>query len=509
MNNFIKISDQPSIGIASPKLISNRLDADYYQIPFVENEEVLQKSNIPIEMLGNMWIEANYGSLPDSVDYSEDGIYLIRGTDISGYGIAPENELIRVPASYYHKFKKAQVFPGYLLILVKGASIDRNDSNAIVPTNFAGKAIINGSIFKVKLKPEFDNYYVAAFMFSRHFLLQKRRSVTNTGALYNDLETIQNYQIAIPHPKIQAYIGDKARLAEKCKEEASQLLKQAKSDLISALGFNLYSMPSATNSSGSGYRLLQEKPGCILVENLLLGNSLLPTRYQSQYLERDRVLAEHVSEIQYLNEIATDFINGYDCREFQASGTPYIRVGNIHPSELNLDGVMYVQILPSQLPKKFQLNSGDLIITRKGSYGYCTSVTKTMEQMIFSSEIIRVPLHKEWDADYIALFLNSPYGRYQFDRLGTGTTMKGINHENLADVKVPKIPSESQKSIGRKVRLSMALIEMSKNLIAKACQDVENLIDSKIDIGGILTDEVQVPTWDEVYQNILDDRYYA
>ena len=354
-----------------------------------------------------------------------------------------------------------------------------------------------------------DPYYVVSYLSSPFGQKLIIRSLTDTAKPKIETSDVAAVNMPIPDPKIQAYIGDKVRLAEKCRKEASQLLKQAKSDLNYALGFDLYSMPSAANSSGRGYRLLQEKPGCILVENLLLGNSLLPTRYQSQYLERDRLLAEHVSETQHLNEISVDFINGYDCREFQTSGTPYLRVGNIHPNELDLDGVMYVQILPSQLPKKFRLTLGDLIITRKGSFGFCTSATTTMEQMIFSSEIIRVPLNKGWNSDFIALFLNSPYGRYQFDRLGTGTTMKGINHENLADIKVPKVPFEVQKKIGGKVQLSMALGEKSKKLVAEACLDVEDLVDARLNIDGILTDEVQAPTWEEVYQIIMNDKNYA
>lgn len=503
-SSFVEINTNPIIEIIPADFLSYRLDVDYYRPEYLELESQLQGLSIERKRMTEISKIINDGpggwSL-QSTEYVDHGIPLIRIVDFRS-NLDPSG-MIYISASKHEELKRYEVLPGDVLISAAGSI-----GEAQVLPESIGVANFR-DLIRIRLKPGTDSYYLSAYLNSKYGRMITRRFAHGAVQLHLKVYDAKEISVVVPDPKIQAYIGDKVRLAEKCREEASQLLKQAKSDLNSALGFDLYSMASTANSLGRGYRLLHEKPGCILVENLLLGNSLLPTRYQSQYLERDRLLAEHVLEVKYLNEIAVDFINGYDCREFQTSGTPYLRVGNIHPNELDLDGVMYVQILPSQLSKKFRLSLGDLIITRKGSFGFCTSVTPIMEQMIFSSEIIRVPLNKGWDSDFIALFLNSPYGRYQFDRLGTGTTMKGINHENLADIKVPNVPYEVQKTIGAKIRLSMALNEKSKKLVAEACLDVEDLIDAHINIDGILTGEVQAPTWEEVYQIIVNDTNYA
>lgn len=491
MNNFLKISDQPSIGIASPKLIGNRLDADYYRITFVENEEVLQESNIPIEILGNMWIEANYGSLPESVDYSEDGIYLIRGTDISGYGIAPENELIRVPASYYQKFKKAQVFPGYLLILVKGASIDREDSNAIMPASFAGHAIINGSVFKVKLKPEFNNYYVAAFMFSRHFLLQKRRSVTNTGALYNDLETIRNYRIALPHPKIQAYISAKVRLAEKCREEAGNVYKEGQKLLDSSLD-----LPRIQEQKSFGWFIEPSK-------DIIFGRLNVQT-YKPAYTIASRQLLER-PDCQLLGNLigngGKDITGGATPlgASYTNSGIPFLRVQNVQKNYLDLTDVVSIDSSTHSTMKRSQVKPYDVIFTITGYPGSATCVSPDLLPLNMNQHSVRFSVRSDKvDPFFLAAFLNSDYGYVQVKQRATGATRDALDYPSIKSILVPVIDLTLQKRIGRFFRQYAFYRCQAERLIQEAKLDIESLIGGELNSESILAGLISSPTWDGI-----------
>jgi type I restriction enzyme S subunit len=501
MSSYLLASTKPQAGWVSPALIDDRLEAEYYNPDYVALDIQLENSGLPIDTLGNIskTFTGPFGSnLPSSL-YRQSGTPLLRVQNIGDFGINWDN-LVFLDQPTHEQLGDSRLITGDLA-LAKSGSFGK-----IAPIWPAyGECNITEHILGIRVTdPKIDPIFLAAFLVSSYGLSQIKRKALGTILKYLGVQVSRSIKIPRTAPKIQAYIGDKVRLAEKCREEVGRLIEQSRVDLVSTLGFDLYAPPSTTiSSSGSGYRLLQAIPGCILVESVLIGNSILPTRYQAQYLDRDMLLVDHGLKLSYLEDIAIDFINGYDCRDFRSSGTPYLRVGNIRPNELDLSGVMYVDIQPTSLAKKFCLTSGDLLITRKGSYGFCTSVTKEMEQMVFSSEIIRVPLCTGWDADYVALFLNSPYGRYQFDRLGTGTTMKGINHENLADIQIPKVPYEAQKIIGGKVRLSMALKKKSKNLITEACRDVEDLIDARLETSGILSGEIQVPTWNVVYQNLL------
>jgi len=120
MDTYEKLSETPSIGIVHSAMIVDRIDADYYKTVFVENQERILNSGFLIKCLGDMWITANYGSLPDSADYQDRGdVLLIRGTDLKNYTISTEDDsLVKIPTAYYQKYKKARVLPGDILLLV-------------------------------------------------------------------------------------------------------------------------------------------------------------------------------------------------------------------------------------------------------------------------------------------------------------------------------------------------------------------------------------------------------
>ncbi len=501
-------SVNPSCYLLSPRIVSSRLDPKYYDPRVLELIQNLERNeNYGLSTIKKSSSKINSGPFGSSLlasAYIPVGIPYFRPLNLKSI-VASLEELVFIGEDDWQRLRSSQFKSGDILVTKIGNGIG---DVGIIPEGIE-KANISGNLMGFRVSPDIDPYYVVTFLTSPFGQKLIIRSLTDTAKPKIETSDVAAVKLPIPDPKIQIYIGSKVRLAEKCREEANQLLLQAMADLNSAVGFDLYATQIESKFSGKGFRLLQLKPVCIFVDNDLIGNSILPTRYQPEYLERDRLIAEHVIGLINLEDIAVDFINGYDWRDFKTSGTPYLRVGNIRPNELDLSGVMYVEIQPSNLPKKFHLVCGDLLITRKGSYGFCTSVTKVMEQMVYSSEIIRVPLQKGWDTDCIALFLNSPYGRYQFDRLGTGTTMKGINHENLAEITVPKIPFDTQKTIGDKVRLSMALREKSKDLITEACRDVENLIEARLDIVGIVSGERQAPTWEAIFQNLLSEYTYA
>jgi hypothetical protein len=131
-------------------MIDRRMDAGCFQPIYLKNESNLLNGSVPSARLGSLYSKGNYGSLPDSVDYATEGVALIRGTDLQSMAVNL-SEAVRVPDYYYDQFKKAQITSGDILMLVKGASIDRPDSVAMFPET-DDKAIANGSVFIIRAK---------------------------------------------------------------------------------------------------------------------------------------------------------------------------------------------------------------------------------------------------------------------------------------------------------------------------------------------------------------------
>jgi len=491
MSYFQKISDYPSVGIASPELIGSRLDADYYRSIFVDNEEALRNSGYQVERLGKMWSEANYGSLPDSIDYSKDGVFLIRGTDIRGYSISPENELVKVPETYFDKFKKARVFPSDLLVLVKGASIDRPDSNAIMPEGLVGHAIINGSVFKVRLKSEYDKHYVAAFMFSRYFLLQKRRSVTNTGALYNDLETIENYQIVLPEPKIQAYIGDKVRLAEKCREEANKLYEASEKILTEEIG-----LESVLSTGVDESRVLYEHHGsfAVLIEPKMATDRLDAMGYHPELLGILSKLSKPKCQFVSLDQLG-NFAPA-------SQGTIDGQSSDYFVSILHLDdkGVINWQEARHHKPitKGLRVHYNDVLISRLNPKEKRIGVfnCKEAEQAGCSSEF---SVFKAFEYPYYLAFVLSSHPTHQqmvYLGRGTSSSRRRIDEQDLKNVFVPNI--NCRDVIDRHIHQAVMLWHIARDLIDQAVKETEQLIKGALNTKAILNGQIHSLTWDEI-----------
>lgn len=508
----IKIRDQHKAYFVEPEILENRLDYNYYSPEAVdamsrlgngENKGYYQMRSL--ESISSHIMDFQAFSIYNLVEFSKkyiDGwVEFLRVQDLDPIHVDTSKVNWTSPESH-QLMPKSVVKPGDLLLSIIGTL-----GIASLWPDSAKECNSNQCIAKISIKPEFDKYYVAIVLNSPSIQTLIRREAKGTVQKGLTLGGTRKLEIPIPEIGIQAYIGTKVRLAEKCTEEARNRFENAKIAICKILGINLYGESTQSQMIGRHYTVTGEKSICVIVDPDLIGNSISAERYKPNYLQKEEIIASSPYELEGLSSLADDFINGIDSRDYSYQGTMYLRVGNIKPNEIDLSGVEHVQITSTSVNTKFRMCSGDLLITRKGSFGICTTVSKQMEEMLFSSEIIRVPLKNGWDGDYIAMFLNSPFGRYQFDRLSTGTIMKGINHENLAEIKVPKISSENQKTIGDFVREHIWLINQAHKLVDEAKRNVENLIDCELENPRIVSGDIQAPTWNDVLIELQDSLY--
>jgi len=452
---------EPNITWVNYKFIEQRIDAQYYKREFVENEiKLKQIKNLPLKEL---YTRGDYGTLPDSADYSEKGIYLIRGTDLRDLSIK-EDDLILVPEEYFSD--KSEVKSEDILILIKGATIDAEWSVSIVPKiNY--KAIFNGSIFRIRLKKEYDPYFVTAFMSTKYFLYQKKRAISNTGIYYNDKESIENFIIPIPSPEIQKYIGDKVRKAEELREEAKRLKKQAEEILINEIGFN------NVNKGNAKYHWIKE--------------DIVDDRIDSDFYDlKYQVLIEIEKKFNcYLMEdiIVDKYTGKTPGKEYDdIKGIPLIVVKNVEENILNLDNIDR-RIKDNNSFKKTEEN--DLLITRVGSVGVVSIVEENEKGLFLSDNVICLKLKEGLFNRYIAFYLNSIYGKLMVERWTKGAVQGVINYESINKFKIPIMDNNIMKEIDLKILKWKQLLAISKQLIQEAKQDVEDLIEGNFDMSKV------------------------
>jgi len=489
MNHFRILSEKPAATIISASMIERRMDAGCFQPTYLKNESNLLNGRVPYARLGSLYNKGNYGSLPDSVDYATEGVALIRGTDLQSMAI-DLSEAVRVPEYYYDQFKKAQVTPGDILMLVKGASIDRPDSVAMFPET-DDKAIANGSVFIIRAKgKKINNKYLLAVMTSESFLLQKRRGSSNTGALYNDLDTIRSFIVPLPHPKIQQFISEKVALAEECRIEASKhksLLFKKISEYIDE--------PSSSDTSEIGY----------WADESLTSERIDPMYYQPVYISNVDYLTNR-SDSHYLSDnrmcsLVTDGDHGNPV--YSEKGPAYLRVTDFQGFNIQHKNMPHINSEYAQkIGARCYVKNGDVIVSIVGTIGLITVINDRSEGAIASRGVARIVTSSSLNPFYLASYLASTRGQLQLKQLCVGTVQKGIYLDSLKRIQVPLLDKLIQDEIGNHLQKHISLIDISSSLSEGAKSDVEALIEGKLDTDAILSGKLKAPTWEDIEKEL-------
>jgi restriction endonuclease S subunit len=173
-------------------------------------------------------------------------------------------------------------------------------------------------------------------------------------------------------------------------------------------------------------------------------------------------------------------INGFDFRDYKEKGTPYIKVANVRKGAFDFSKIQYIEQDTSEIGKAIQLKKGNLLLTRKGTFGYALCLEQDFDYVI-SSEIFYIDLKQELvDPNYLAFFFNSNLGQKQFDRVKIGAIMGSLSQEAVKSLKIPLPPLPKQKEIAEHItairRQAEQLKAQTAVLLSEANKEIENLL---------------------------------
>ncbi|MEI6444539.1 MAG: restriction endonuclease subunit S [Nostocales cyanobacterium ELA583] len=135
-----------------------------------------------------------------------------------------------------------------------------------------------------------------------------------------------------------------------------------------------------------------------------------------------------------------------------------------------------------EITKNIALQEGNLLITRKGSYGISVIVDKLITNAIISSEIFKIEFNTEAKLNpyYICAWLNSKAGQLYFDKIKTGAIMGHISQEVLGNIPIILPPLEKQNEIAENITTirekAKLLQEEAKTELEQAKMEVEKMI---------------------------------
>jgi restriction endonuclease S subunit len=134
------------------------------------------------------------------------------------------------------------------------------------------------------------------------------------------------------------------------------------------------------------------------------------------------------------------------------------------------------------IKKAIQLKKGNVLLTRKGTFGIATSIDSDVDDII-SSEVFRIEIDKSVDSFYLVAVLNSPIGQIQFDRIKIGAIMGSLSQDSVKSILIPKPKPEEQRDITNKIREYLKKADELKNeslkIIDKAKKEAEKILLSR------------------------------
>lgn len=139
-----------------------------------------------------------------------------------------------------------------------------------------------------------------------------------------------------------------------------------------------------------------------------------------------------------------------------------------------------------------RLKRGDILLTRSGTIGSLTYVSKTLENKIFSDDVIRITPLTGYSG-FIYAFLRSKIGNTLLQTNNYGSVIKHIEPEHLDEIPIPNPGEHIKSKINDLILRSFALRDDSNVLIDQAAQ--------------MLADELQLPSIYKFSEKKFDDNY--
>ena len=117
---------------------------------------------------------------------------------------------------------------------------------------------------------------------------------------------------------------------------------------------------------------------------------------------------------------------------------------------------------------ELRLHQDTLLLTRSGTIGNVSLVSKTLEGKVFSDDVIRITFKESYDLGYVYAFLKSFVGNTMLRTNGYGAVITHIEPAHLAELQIPNAPAELREEIHSLISRSYSLRDESNTLIDEA-----------------------------------------
>ncbi len=440
-----------------------RLDPRYYSPEF---DIVKKKSNFPIvklKDLSNTSIKSGITpkSKGDSYTDSTNGVPFIRSGDLTEFNKIDYSKTLYIKKEIHEKRMAASKLQKHdILIAIVGATIGK------VSIFLEDSANINQAIACARLDPQkVDLFYVLYYLRSNLGQNQLNRIKRLVARANINFAEIGDILIPLPRPSTQRQFISQISESYKEKETIQNEIDKIKSSIPSIV-YEKLKIKHPENPKG-------QKIFSVSFDEVI-GNRLDPSFYQPDFQIIFSSLTSSKFDLKPIGDYILEITNGLNFRDFVDDGTPYLRVGNIKPGKIDDTDIKKVSLTLDKVSKNILLNTNDILLTRKGTFGVATSI-KDKTKYIISSEIFLLKLNDEIDPDFFVILNNTPLIQEQYKKISVGGIMGSLSQEGLKTVLFIIPPKETQKEIVKSVSNQLKKIQdLNEEMEIKLKTSMEN-----------------------------------
>lgn len=170
-------------------------------------------------------------------------------------------------------------------------------------------------------------------------------------------------------------------------------------------------------------------------------------------------------ELKTLGKVCSKPQYGYTTKATSTGRVRLLRTTDITSGMIDWDRVPYCTDEPDDV-KKYELQNGDIVISRAGSVGFSMLIRNPPKKVVFASYLIR--FRPTVDEQYFNYYLHSPFYWNQISEKSLGIAVPNVNATKLSDITVPIPPPSEQKRIVAKIEELFSDLDKAVESLKKA-----------------------------------------
>lgn len=322
------------------------------------------------------------------------------------------------------------------------------------------------AIIRLDKNCKLNSEYVSVFINSKYGKFQTIRLRAGNSQPVLALEKIKQIEIPIIEDKYQQEIQKYYQQAYQARILSKSFYRQAEEMLVKELQLDKLTFPSKKWYTAD-------------YSELIASQRIDSSHYKNVYTNMYDFLYEHFT-CKKIKQIVSINRRGVQPIYSPQGDIMVVNSKHLSPTHIHYDLTERTTSKEYALQPQAQIKNGDVLIYTTGAYVGLTNAYNSQEAALASNHVNILRLSDDTiDPNYLALVLNSVIGKLQTEKYSRGSAQLELYPFDIDEFVIPIIDEGKMKEIGTLVRESLISLNQSKELLAKAKNRVEELIEQE------------------------------